>query len=163
MLKPAILYKEELEKKFAAEIYDDRYYYYTGYAYAFEPPTIKAQDNHYQWAIVEKIDNFTDKVIGYLAYQVQDGEQVYNFGWYSFEEGNVLVVQDTYRKLEELVNRYHRVEWRAIEGNHAIKGYNAFCDKHNGNCVCLHDVCKDPSGNYRNEYIYEILKRWDGK
>lgn len=157
MLKPAILFKDELEKKFAAEIYTDKYFYYCGYGYDFELPTIKAQSEHYQWAITEPIDNFTDRVIGYLAYRINPTtDNVYNFGLYSFDEGNQTVIRDTFEKLEELVKDHHRIEWRVIEGNHAKRGYDAFCDKHNGNCVCLHDVTKDLKGEYRNEYIYEI-------
>ena len=159
MLKPAILFKEELDKKFAAEIYTERYFYYCGYAYGFELPNIRAQDEYYQWAITEPIDNFTDRVIGYLAYHIDPAtDSVDRFGLYSFSEGNQNVIKDTFEKLEELIKEHHRVEWRVIEGNHAKRGYDAFCKKHNGNSVCLHDVTKDLKGKYRNEYIYEILK-----
>ena len=157
MLEPAILYKDELEKKFAAEIYTERYFYYTGYPYEFDLPVIKTKDSYsyYQWAICE--DNF---LVGYLAYHVDPStDNVDRFGLYSFDEGNQTVIRDTFEKLEELVKTHHRVEWRVIEGNHAKRGYDAFCDKHNGNCVCLHDVTKDLQGNYRNEYIYEILEK----
>ena len=159
MLKPAILYKNELEEKFAEDIYTERYFYYVGYAYGFELPNIRAQDEYYQWAIVEPIDNFTDNVIGYLAYHIDpSSDNVDRFGLYSFYEGNQIVIRDTYDKLEELIKTHHRVEWRVIEGNHAKRGYDAFCNKHNGNCVCLHDVIKDSQNKYRNEYIYEVIR-----
>lgn len=155
MLRPAILYKDKLEKLFAAEIYTDRYFYYRGYGYDFELPTIAAESYYYQWAIIEPID----RVIGYLAYRINPTtDNVYNFGLYSFDEGNQIVIRDTYNKLEELVKTHHRVEWRVIEGNHAKRGYDAFCEKHNGNSVCLHDVTKDLKGEYRNEYMYEIVR-----
>lgn len=160
MLKPAIVYKDKLEKAFAQEIYSERYFYYTGYAYGFELPNIRAQDEYYQWAIVEPIDNFTNKIVGYLAYHIDAStDNVDRFGLYSFDEGNQTVIRDTFNKLEELVNNHHRVEWRVIEGNHAKKGYDAFCDKWLGNRVCLHDVIKGLDGEYRNEYIYEILAK----
>ena len=159
MLKPAILYKDELEKLFAAEIYTERYFYYCGYLYYFDLPVIKAQSEHYQWAIIERDEYLLDGVIGYLAYRVNPTtDNVYNFGLYSFDEGNQTVIRDTYDKLEELVRDHHRVEWRVIDGNHAKRGYDSFCKKHNGNIVCLHDVTKDLKGEYRNEYIYEIVK-----
>jgi len=157
MLVPAILYKDELENKFQKEIYTERYFYYVGYAYGFELPKIEVRDNYYQWAIVDK-NNVID-VIGYLAYHIcPDVDSVNNFGWYSFEEGNQTVVRDTYNKLNELVDQHHRVEWRVIQGNHAKKGYDRFCEKHGGNIVCLHDITKDLQGKYRNEYIYEIIR-----
>lgn len=159
MLKPAILYKDKLEEKFAKDIYTERYFYYVGYAYGFELPNIRAQDEYYQWAIIEPIDNFTDNVIGYLAYHIDPlSDSVDRFGLYSFDEGNQTVIRDTYDKLEELIKTHHRVEWRVIEGNHAKRGYDAFCNKHGGNCVCLHDITKDPQNKYRNEYIYEVIK-----
>ena len=154
MLKPAIAYKEQLDKLFAEETYSDRYYYYTGYAHGNELPKIEARDNYYQWASVDKDNN----VIGYLAYYIDPAtNNAMNFGLYSFDEGNQTVVRDTYDKLEELVRMHHRVEWRVIEGNHAKRGYDAFCAKHGGNCVCLHDITKAPNGEYRSEYIYEII------
>lgn len=158
MLEPAILYKDELEKKFAKEMYTERYFYYCGYAYDFELPQIQAKTNHYQWAILER-DEYDFEVVGYLAYRINPTtDDIYNFGLYSFAEGNQTVIKDTYEKLEELVRDHHRVEWRVIEGNHAKRGYDAFCKKHNGNIVCLHDITKDLKGNYCNEYIYEIIK-----
>jgi hypothetical protein len=45
-----------------------------------------------------------------------------------------------------------------IGGNPVKRHYDKFCAKHNGNRVVLHDVCKDENGNYRDEYIYEIIK-----
>ena len=153
MLEPAIVHQSQLMALFSKEVYSEKYFYYVGYAYGYELPNIRAQDAYVQWAIVSN-----DKVIGYLAYHIDPSSDcVDRFGLYSFEEGNPTVIRDTFNKLEELVEKHHRVEWRVIEGNHAKKGYDAFCKKHNGNCVCLHDVTKDPDGNYRNEYIYEIL------
>ena len=155
ILKPAILYKDELLKKFSAEIYTERYFYYVGYAYGFELPNIQAQDNYFQWAIIDNDDN----VIGYLAYHIDPTvDTVDRFGLYSFDEGNQTVIRDTYLKLEELINSHHRVEWRVIDGNHAKRGYDAFCYKWSGNRVCLHDITKDLNGNYVDEYIYEIIK-----
>ena len=133
MLKPAIAYKEQLDYLFKQEIYSEKYFYYVGYAYGFDIPNIHTQDCYYQWAI---IDNNTDKVVGYLAYRIDATiDTVDRFGLYSFEDGNQTVIRDTYNKLEELISTHHRVEWRVIDGNHAKRGYDAFCEKHNGNIV----------------------------
>ena len=153
MLRPAILYRNELLKLFSEELYTEKYYYYTGYAHSHELPNIEVRDNYYQWAIVKGTN-----VIGYLAYHVDVATDTVNrFGLYSFDKGNLTVAKDVYDKLVELVRTYHRVEWRVIEGNHAKRGYDSFCKKLGGNCVCLHDVTTDLNGNYRNEYIYEIV------
>ena len=158
MLVPAISRKDELSAKFAAEVYTERYFYYVGYAYGFELPEICTQDCYYQWAIVDDKED----VIGYLAYRVDPStDTVDRFGLYSFDEGNLTVIKDTFEKLEHLIKQHHRVEWRVIGGNHAKNGYDRFCKKWKGRRVCLHDVVKDLRGNYRNEYIYEIIRQED--
>lgn len=154
MLMPAITCKEELLKLFEKEIYNERYFYYSGYTYCHGLPTIEARDDYFQWAIVDN-----NKVIGYFAYHIDAvNDTVDNFGLYSFDDGNIKVIKDVFNKLEELIKIHHRLEWRVIGGNHVKQGYDNFCKRHNGNIVCLHDVTKDLSGNFRDEYIYEIVK-----
>ena len=154
MLKPAILYKEELEKKFAEQLYSDEYYYYSGYAHCNSLQEIRAEDNIYRYAIVDN-----DEVVGWFAYNIQpETDTVYSFGLYSFAPGNPVIGIDVMRKMEELVVNFRRVEWRMIGGNKVERHYDRFCQRHNGNKVILHDVCKDNHGQYHNECIYEIVK-----
>jgi hypothetical protein len=155
MLVPAILYKDDFAQAFAKELYTEGYYYYSGYAHCNSLPEIKTEDRNYQYAIIDD----DKRLIGYLAYQIAFTEDcAYNFGLYSFDKGNPIIGKDLFEKMEELVSRYHRVEWRMIGGNPVKRHYDKFCAKHNGNRVVLHDVCKDENGNYRDEYIYEIIK-----
>lgn len=155
MLKSALLYKKELENKFAEIMYDDEYYLYMGYVHGHELPKIEPQDNVYQWAIVDDKDD----VIGYFTYQIQvSTDTVLNFGLYSFDRGNVLVGIDVFNKMEELVKEHHRIEWRMIGGNPIKKSYDRFYQKHNGNCVVLHSVTKDMHGKWHDKYIYEIVR-----
>ena len=159
MLVPAIYYKDEIEKIFAKNIYNDNYFFYTGYAGCFSLPKIEAVDDHCQWV---SIDN-DDKLRGYLAYRIEPlTYSVNSFGLFSFlpdEENNIVLIKDVFDKLEELVSIYHRVEWRVISGNHVKRGYDNFCKRHNGNIVCLHDVTRDKYNNYHDEYIYEIINK----
>lgn len=155
MLKPAILYKEELLKKFGERIYTKGYFYYKGYTYGFTPPNLDLKDWRVQYAIVDE----NDKVIGFLSYNIASPDSVYGFGLYSFDEGNLKVIRDVHEELERLVARYHRVEWRCIATNHAARGYDNFCKKHGGRKITLYDVTQDPeTGKYVDEYIYEIVK-----
>lgn len=159
MLVPAILYKEEIEKAFAKDLYTEKYFYYNGYAHCNGLPEIRTEDNLYQYAMVDS----RKKLIGYLSYWVSTTDDcVYNFGLYSFDKGNPIVGKDLFSKMEELVARFHRVEWKMIGGNPVKKHYDRFCTKHNGNVVRLNDVCKDADGNYHDEYIYEIIKKKGG-
>lgn len=156
MLVPAILYKEEIEKAFAKELYTENYFYYYGYAYGNSLPEIRAEDCLYQYAIVNK----NERLIGYLSYRIDsNADTVNSFGLYSFDKGNFIIGKDLFEKLEELIEKHHRIEWRMIGGNPVKRHYDKFCNKHNGNVVILHDVCKDERGFYHDEYIYEIIRQ----
>ena len=136
-------------------MYDNDYFFYMGYAYGHELPNIQPADNIFQWAIV----NNKNKVIGWFAYRIQpETDTAYNFGFYSFDRGNPIIGRDIFKKMEDLVKEHHRVEWRMIGDNPVQKHYDKFCEKHNGNRVHLHQVCKDTHGQYHDEYIYEIVK-----
>ena len=155
MLVPALLYKEEIEKAFAKELYTDGYFYYCGYAHCNSLTEISAEDNVYQYAIVDT----HKKLVGYLAYRVNScGDCAYNFGLYSFDKGNLIIGKDLFSEMERLCKVFRRIEWRMIGGNPVKKHYDKFCAKHNGNVVRLHDVCRDNDGNYHDEYIYEIVR-----
>ena len=84
--------------------------------------------------------------------------KAYNFGLFSFERGNLQVPKDIFEKLEELVSTLHRVEWRAVGGNPACRGYDSFIKRHNGVKHVLEDSIIDKDGNYHNDIIYEIGK-----
>lgn len=156
MLVPAILYKEEIEKAFSKELYTENYFYYYRYAYGNGLPEIRAEDRLYQYAIV----NNEEKLIGYLSYWIDsNADTVNNFGLYSFDNGNFILGKDLFEKLEELIKKHHRIEWKMISGNPVKRHYDKFCNDHNGNVVVLHDVCKDNSGIFHDEYIYEIVKK----
>lgn len=153
MLVPALLHKEEIERKFAEVMYSDEYFYYLGYAHGHELPRIEPRDNQYQWAIVNKDGN----LIGYLAYTIiQDTDTVTYFGMFGFD-GNPVLGFDVVKHLEELIAAHRRIEWRCIGGNPVLKHYKKFCRDHNGDYVILHDVVKDNIGNYWDEYIFEIV------
>ena len=157
MLKPALLYKEELERKFAEVIYTDEYFWYSGYPYAHQLPSIETIDNVFQWAVVKS----TDEVIGYLSYRVYpETDCVSNFGLFGFN-GSPLVGKDVFEHLEMLVKEHRRVEWRMTGGNPVFKHYKKFCEQHHGNYVVLHDVEKDNHGKYHDDYIFEILRDKD--
>ena len=154
MLKPAILYKNEIEKHFAEVMYSDDYFYYTGYVHEHELPKVEPANNVYQWAII----NSTNEVIGWFAYRIDPAnDNVYNFGLYSFDKGNALIGRDVFKKMEELIAHHRRIEWRVIDGNPVIRSYDKLCKRYNGHKVSFHKVTKGLDVIYRNKYVYEIL------
>lgn len=155
MLKPAIRYKDELTKLFSERIYDPEWFYYTGWFGDYELPNyFEPMNNKQSFACVDKDDN----VIGYLSYRIQvETSCVYQFGLYSFKPNNITLIKDTFNTLESLVNKFHRVEWCVVEGNHAKRGYDKFCLKHDGMISKDYDVCVGPDLKTHSSYKYQII------
>ena len=155
MLVPAILYKEEIIKGMQKYFYTDDMMYETGCMDNWTPNIIECPDgSNYQYAIIDA----NDKLIGYLSYRIDwYASKAYNFGLFSFDRGNILIGRDVFNKLEELVSKLHRVEWRAVSGNPACRRYDSFIKRHNGKKHILKDAIKDKDGNYRDDIIYEII------
>lgn len=156
MLKPAILYKGEIHKKFQEYAYSDDLIYYTGYL-GNEMPIINENNDGYnfQYAIVK--DN---KLIGYFSYCIDwYASCVSRFGLFSFDRGNKTIGLDVYRELKRLINDYHihRMEWRMIGGNPVERHYDSFCKRYNGRKIVLRDSSKDKYGRYHDDVIYEII------
>lgn len=155
MLVPAILYREQIKKEFQKCYYTQDMMYETGSHLGIP----QFQDSNYtcsqfQYAIIDK----NEKLIGYLGYSVDwYASKAYNFGLFSFDRGNILVGRDVFDKLEELIKTLHRVEWRAVGGNPACRGYDSFIERHNGTKHVLKDSIKDKNGEYHDDFIYEIV------
>ena len=155
MLVPATLYKEEIIKNFKRYFYTAEMLYETGCMHNWFPNIAECPDETtFQYAIVHN-----DILIGYLGYTVDwYVSKAYNFGLFSFDRGNPLVGKDVFDKLEELVSRFHRVEWRMVGGNPTERSYDKFLKRHNGNKHILKDAIRDKDGNYRDDIIYEIVQ-----
>lgn len=128
MLVPAALYKDEIIKNFKKRYYTEDMMYETGCLEQWYP-NIKdmPSEGEFDYAIV-----CCDKLIGYLSYKVDYYcSKVYNFGLMSFESGNPIIGRDLFNKMEELVHRFHRIEWRMVGGNPVEKHYDKFCERYN--------------------------------
>ena len=154
MLVPAILYKEQIIKEFQTLYYTEDMMFESGCLNQRCPEIPETpNEGRFDYAIVHN-----DKLIGYLSYQVDYyASKAYNFGLMSFDRGNITIGKDLFNKLEELVSRLHRIEWRMVGGNPVERSYDRFCEKHNGKKHILKDAIKDAEGNYRDNVIYEIV------
>ena len=165
MLVPAISRSEEHTKKFAAEIYSEKYFFYCGYSHSHELPKFTAEDNQYRWAIVRESD---DEVVGYLAYFI-DGvtDTVRNFGLYSFgdnkgkdrkeKDPTYTVGIDVMSHIKDLIIKHHRIEWCVVCGNPVEPMYDKICKRYGGNKVVLHKCTNDANGKWYDSAIYEIV------
>ena len=158
MLKPAILYKDIIEKKFAELMYTKESFYYHGYQHCNVVPVIKPEDCYYMYAIIDDTKEGEDAVVGYLTYYINlYTDSVDRFGLISFDKGNCTVTLDTFGLLQELVKKHRRVEWNCVGGNPVARVYDKFCKKYNGYKSVHHKCTKDNEGNYLDSYTYEIL------
>lgn len=157
MLKPAILYKEEIITRLMENNYTDNMMFYSGWIGNSLPSIEENNDGTlYQYAIVGE-DN---QLIGYFTYQIDwYNSCVCNFGLYSFDKNNRQIGIDVYRELKKLIKDYHihRIEWRMVGGNPIEKHYDKFCKRYHGKKYVLTDVFKDRRGKYHNDVIYEII------
>lgn len=156
MLIPAIQRKEEIVREFQKYYYTTDMLYETGSMDNWCPDIVNCPDNStFQYAVIDG----NNKLLGYLGYYVDwYSSRAYNFGMISFDRGNVLFAKDVFEKMEELVETFHRVEWRMVGGNPAQRGYDNFIKKHNGNKHILKDCIRDKDGKYHDDVIYEIVK-----
>lgn len=156
MLKPAIMYKDEIKKQMQKYFYTDDMMYEVGELDNYVPEIADEPDRYcFQYAIVDSNEN----LIGYLAYAIDwYASCAYNFGLFSFDRGNPLIGKELFCKMDELVHKFHRIEWRMIGGNPVEKSYDKFCAKYNGTKHILKDVFKDRNCKYRDHIIYEIIR-----
>ncbi len=159
MLKPAICYKEQIDAALKEYFYSNEMLYYTG---SLESSLIevakKGNGGRYEWAI---LDN-NGKLTGYITYYIDHFSScVWSFGLFSFDKGNVINGKETFNLLENLVSTYHRVEFRAVSGNPATRGYDSFLKRHSDIGVkhTLRDVFKDINDKYHDDYIYEFVNK----
>lgn len=157
MLKPAILFKEEIENNFKKYYYSDDMMYETG-GLGNWLPDIQEEPEYgkFQYAIVDS----NEKLLGYLDYFIDwYSSCAHRFRLISFDRGNPIVGRDLFNEMKKLLDDYklHRIEWRMIGGNPAERSYDRFCKKHNGTKHILKDVIKDKYGKYHDDIIYEII------
>lgn len=157
MLKPAQLYKDELQKKNIETWYDQSYMYYHSGTGAYN---IELSDNNcdkHQFVSVDKNDN----VIGYISYRIDwQAMNADNFGIISYDKGNIEFARDCYRVVCDLFEKYHmnRIGWFAFSDNPAIRGYRNFIKKHGGReCAYLRQLAKLSDGKLHDAVQFEIL------
>lgn len=156
MLVPAILYKEQIIKEFQKRYYTEDMLLITGSLEQWVPSIADEPDEgKFSYAII----NNENELIGYLGYWVDYYcSKADNFCIISFDKGNPIIGKDLFDKMNELLSRLHRIEWRMVSGNPVEKHYDKFCQLHGGRKHILKDAFRDACGKYRNDIIYEIVK-----
>ena len=157
MLKPAQLYKEEVNKKYIETWYDPEYMYYSGW---FGNGSLNIPDDNYESRHFVSVDN-DGNILGYISYSVSFVTMSADrFGAISFDKGNMLFTKDLYQTIYDIFEKYHmnRLGWGCIVGNPAIRGYRHFIEKHGGReCGYRRQVAKLMDGTLHDSVEFEIL------
>lgn len=158
MIRPALLYKDELQKKYIEQWYKpETNFYSTGANRTVE----LCDDNSYtrQFVSVDKDNN----VIGYITYCVDwESRSAHRFGMQSFDKGNLEFVKDLYRAAYRIlcVDKLNRMEWWCFTDNPAVKGYKSFTKRIGGGIVGeVHQSAVFPDGSLHDSYIFEIMRK----
>lgn len=103
MIKPALLYKDELNKKNVESWYkSENMYYHSGPV----EHCLELKDNNEVHQLVSIDKN--NEVIGYISYCIDwAAMSAYNFGIISYDKGNLTFVKDLYQVIFDLFFKYN--------------------------------------------------------
>ncbi len=159
ILIPAILYKEEIAREFQKKFYTKDMLFETGSLNNWVPNIANEPDaSNYQFAIIDS----DKKLIGYLGYCVDWYTSCASqFGLMSFDKGNRIIGLAVYKTMRKLIYEYklHRIEFRMVGGNPVERHYDKIVSHFGGTKHVLKDAIKDRQGHYRDDVIYEIIRK----
>lgn len=157
MLKPAQIYKEQIQKECTRLWYSQEDIYYNGGAGNYE---IDFSDNNFKQHQFASVDSHGN-VIGYISYSVDwAAKSADNLGAISFTKSGIEFVRDLYKAVCNLFEVYHmnRVSWIAYADNPAVRGYRNFIKKHGGReCGYYRQVSLLLDGRLHDCISFEIL------
>lgn len=131
MLRPAQLYKEELNKKFIGIWYDLSYMWY---AMGAGMSNIEPGDNNYDSHFFVSVDS-KDQVIGFISYNINwDARSATSLGIIAFERFNLTFGRDVIKAIENifLTYRMNRLSFYSIADNPVIESYRRFVRRYGG-------------------------------
>lgn len=158
MIKPAILYKDELYKQMANTWFDPAYMYYYDTTPGL-PDIPDKPDNQYQFVSIGS----KGQVLGYFSYWVYEpSKRAMNFGLISFDKGNAIFMKDAIQMFKDMFLKYgiESAEWRCYADNEeAVKLYRNIINRYGG--VEVGTLRKNGAPQNRqvcDTIIFEILK-----
>lgn len=157
MLKPAQLYREELQEKLIEAWYNPKYqYYFSGAAY-----TLSIPDNNefrHDFVHLDKDGN----IDGYFSYQIDwKAKSLYNFGLIGFKDKNGIFMYECINRLWNFIQseKIKRAEFWAWADNPVIEMYDRIVDRFYPLGYRAGKLTRSGffGGEYHNSIIYEIL------
>lgn len=158
MLRPALLYAEQLKEKEIKTMYDIRYQYYNGSIGTYINTLADSNDNKHELVSVDENDN----VIGLITYYINHCSLSCNgFGLISFDLGNLKFIRDVRQAIYDIFYKYNfnRIEWCCFEDNPHIRGYRNFIKRFGGvECGYYRQSNRLMDGKLHNSCHFEILR-----
>jgi hypothetical protein len=127
VLKPAILYKEEIPRLYQSIWFNDKYKYYN---YSTTWHTFSIDEKTHDWHEFVSV-NAKGEVIGYIHYYVNRTTLNCNrFGAINFTDDPVFG-RDLLQVIKDIFERFnfHKLDFSVVIGNPAEKSYDHLCKK----------------------------------
>ena len=158
MLKPAILYADQVKQKMYGIWHNEKYKFYNYYSYwaGYNPK----EDT---WSANEFVSvNDNDEVIGFIQYEINRSTNSANaLGIINFTDDISLTFgKDVLQVLKDIFEKYkfHKLSFSVVIGNPIEKTYDKFINKFGGRIVGIaKEHTKLVDGLYYDVKQYEIL------
>lgn len=160
MLKKAILYEDQLKKKYMEAACDDYFKFYFSTSYRNFKLNICDDD---WWTIQAVSIDKNNNVIGFMTADAsQDSRVVKCLGIMNFTKSpNLVFAKDLLMFLRDLRDRYGAIkfEFSAFVGSDAEKMYQKFIEKHGGRVVgTFKNSSRLADGEYYDSRVFEIMR-----
>ena len=164
MLKPAINYKDQLEK-LKSIIFDneDKYKYYINNDYInYKIQTIEDSD----WSCIQQVSvNEKNEVQGYFSANIDPPFRITNLGFTNFyldsKKLQMSFIRDMLAFIDYLFTyrKFEKIEWCVIIGNPAERLYDKFRNEYKGRVVGIFTKSKRLiDGNIYDVKWYELMR-----
>lgn len=160
MLTRAILYEEQLKKKYIEATSDDYFKFY--FSSAHRSFNLDVCNNDY-WTIQMVSVDKNNNIIGFMSVSIDDDSKVVNnFGLINFtKKPNIIFSSDVMKFLRMLRDNYNasKFEFNAFVGGEGDKIYRKFIEKHGGRIVGIYkNATKLIDGKYYDSIMFEIMR-----
>lgn len=156
MLKPAILYKDQVNELLTKTWYDPEYMYFWQENYCM----LDFTDNDYwkrQFVCVDEDDN----ILGYFSYGMNRSvNRAFNFGFISFQKPNYRFAREVINHLKEQmeIGVIESMEFCCYADNPAVRGYEKLVKRFGGRKVgTLYQCQRLLDGKVHDSNLYEIV------
>lgn len=161
MLKPAILYKDELNRLEAESCLNPKNKYYSPCRYVNYNITIKDDS----WDSLQMVSvNKNNEVIGFLEANIsQVSNNVNNLDIKNYYDISIEFSRDINLFVKDLLFKYNynKISWFVIIGNPAEKAYDKYILKHGGRIIGIkEDDYRIIDGTLCDVKMYEIMRRY---